>query len=237
VRKKLLAKEKELTHMRDELTKERMALPWVKLEKTYTFDGPNGKESLADLFNGKSQLIVYHFMFQSDWNEGCKSCSFLADHFNPSVIHLNHRDTNMVAISIAPFEKIDAFKKRMGWKFKWVSSFNSDFNTDFNVSFPDVKDQKEVYYNYESISSFPSTEGPGMSVFYKDTDGTIYHTYSCFSRGLEQFLTAYKLLDIVPKGRDEEALVYGMEWVRHHDKYDDNSFKDIYVELLSKEKR
>jgi len=236
-RKELLKKEKELTHLREQLTRERQQLPWVKVDKQYVFQGPKGKESLSDLFDGKSQLIVYHFMFQPDWTEGCKSCSLLGDHYEPSIVHLRQRDTNMVTISRAPIERIEAFRKRMGWTFKWVSSFESDFNYDFNVSFPGkVGEQKEVYYNYEKTRSFPSTEGPGMSVFYKDADGSIYHTYSCFARGLEQFIGVYDLLDMVPRGRDEDGLVYGMEWVRHHDKYGDDSFKDIYVELLSAQK-
>jgi predicted dithiol-disulfide oxidoreductase (DUF899 family) len=237
-RKELLKKEKELTHLRDQLTKERQKLPWVKLDKEYVFQGPKGKETLSDLFDGFSQLIVYHFMFQPDWTEGCKSCSLVGDHYEPSIIHLRQRDTNMVAISRAAIDRIEAFRKRMGWRFHWVSSLDSDFNFDFNVSFPgDVKEQKKVYYNYEKSRSFPSTEGPGMSVFYKEKDGTIYHTYSCFARGLEQFIGIYDLLDIVPKGRDEDGLVYGMEWVRHHDKYGDEGFKDIYVELLSTKKK
>lgn len=236
-RKELLTKEKELTRLRDQLTKERQQLPWVKIDKQYVFDGPAGKVTLADLFEGKSQLVVYHFMFQPDWMEGCKSCSLIADHFEPSIIHLKQRDTNMVAISRAAIDRIEAFRKRMGWTFKWVSSLNSDFNPDFNVSFPgDPKEQKAVYYNYETLRSFPSSEGPGMSAFFKDEEGNIFHTYSCFARGLEQFLGVYTLLDLVPKGRDEAGLVYGMEWVRHHDRYGDDSFKDIYVELLSPSK-
>jgi predicted dithiol-disulfide oxidoreductase (DUF899 family) len=237
-RKELLAKEKELTRQKDQLTQERQDLPWVKIDKDYVFEGPKGKESLSDLFGGKSQLIVYHFMFQPDWTEGCKSCSLLADHYQPAILHLQHRDTNMVTISRAAIERIETFRKRMGWTFKWVSSLDCNFNWDFNVSFPgDVSDQKEVYYNYQVAPSFPSTEGPGISVFYKDKDGSIFHTYSVFARGLEQFLGVYSLLDVVPKGRDEAGLVYGMEWVRHHDKYDDDSFKDIYVELLSSKKK
>jgi predicted dithiol-disulfide oxidoreductase (DUF899 family) len=171
-RKELLAKEKELTHLRAQLTKERQELPWVKIEKQYVLDGPEGKQKLSDLFDGKSQLIIYHFMFQSDWTEGCKTCSLLADYFEPSVIHLNQRDTNLVAVSRAAIDRIEAFQKRMEWKFKWVSSLNSDFNFDFNVSFPgDVKEKKPVYYNYEMTPSFPSSEGPGFSVFFKDAVG------------------------------------------------------------------
>jgi predicted dithiol-disulfide oxidoreductase (DUF899 family) len=236
-RKELLVKEKELTRLRAQLTEARQELPWVKIDKPYLFDGPAGKETLSDLFDGKSQLIVYHFMFQPDWTEGCKSCSLLADHYEPAIIHLRQRDTNMVTISRAEISRIEPFRKRMGWEFKWVSSSQSDFNLDFDVSFPgDMKEQKEVYYNYQVMSSFPSTEGPGFSVFVKDADGSIFHTYSVFARGLEQFLGVYDLLDMVPKGRNEDGLVYGMEWVRHHDKYGDDSFKDIYVELLSTRK-
>lgn len=236
-RKKLLAREKEMSKLQEQLTKERQELPWVKIDKLYVFQGPDKKETLCDLFEGKRQLVVYHFMFQPDWTEGCKSCSLIADHYEPSIIHLKQRDVNMVTISKASIDRLEAFKKRMGWSFKWVSSLDSDFNSDFNVSFPgDLKDQKEVYYNYGMIPAFPSTEGPGMSAFYKDDDGTIFHTYSCFARGLEKFLTVYDILDIVPKGRDEKGLVYGMEWVRHHDKYGDESFKDIYVELLAGKK-
>jgi predicted dithiol-disulfide oxidoreductase (DUF899 family) len=236
-RKDLLKKEKELTHLRAQLTRERQELPWVKIDKEYVFEGPAGKQTLCDLFDRKSQLIIDHFMFQPDWTEACKSCSLLADHYEPAIIHLKQRDVNMVMVSRAAIDKIEAFRKRMGWSFHWVSSLNSDFNFDFNVSFPgEVNQQKEIYYNYETSSGFPSTEGPGLSVFYKDSDGTIYHTYSCFARGLEQFIGVYDLLDIIPKGRDEENLVYGMEWIRHHDKYGDASFKDIYIELLSSKK-
>ncbi len=233
-RKELLVKEKELTRQRDQVTKLRQSLPWVKVEKNYEFEGPDKTESLSDLFAGKRQLIVYHFMFQSDWTEGCKSCSLIADHYEPSLSHLRARDTNMVTISRADIDRIELFRQRMGWNFKWVSSAKSDFNFDFNVSFStNLAEQKEVYYNYQVGSGFPSTEGPGMSVFLKDDDGSIYHTYSCFSRGLEDFLGIYRLLDISPKGRDEDDLVYGMEWVRHHDRYGDETFKDIYLELLA----
>ncbi len=237
-RKELLAQEKEYTRLRDKLTKQRQDLPWVKLDKDYEFQGPRGKEKLVDLFGGKSQLIVYHFMFQPDWTEGCKSCSLIADHYMPAIVHLQQRDTNMVTISKASIDRLEAFRKRMGWDFKWLSSLDSDFNSDFNVTFSgDLKEQKEVYYNFKMTEAFPSTEGPGMSVFYKDEDGTIFHTYSVYGRGLEQFLVVYNLLDLVPKGRDEAGLVYGMEWVRHHDKYGDPSFKDQYVELLSSKKK
>jgi predicted dithiol-disulfide oxidoreductase (DUF899 family) len=237
-RKALLAKEKEFTRLRDKLSQVRRELPWERVEKNYVFDGPSGKESLSDLFDGKSQLIVYHFMFGEDWTEGCKSCSFLADHYDPSIIHLKHRDVTMVTISRAPLAKLDAFKKRMGWNFKWVSSLGSDFNLDYGVAYPKEEEEKpEQYYNYEMTSEFPSSERPGMSVFYRDENGEIFHTYSTYARGLDTFLGAYHLLDIVPKGRDEAALVYGMEWVRHHDKYGDSTFIDPYVEPIMKSRK
>lgn len=218
-RKALLAKEKEFTKARDALTRERRNLPWHRVEKQYLFEGANGKESLSDLFDGRSQLIVYHFMFGPDWDEACKSCSFLADHFNPAVVHLNQRDVSFVAVSRAPFATLDAFRKRMGWTFKWVSSFGTDFNRDYHVSFSQEEiDKGDAYYNYRK-GDFTSTEMPGASVFYKDLDGTIFHTYSVYRRGLDMFITAYHYLDIVPKGRDEDNLSYTMEWLRLHDEY------------------
>ena len=233
-RQELLAKEKEFSRLRDELSLQQRSLPWEKLEKDYSFEGPNGNESLNDLFEGRSQLIVYHFMFDPEWEEGCKSCSFLADHYAPSIIHLNHRDVTMVTVSRAPLPKIEAFKKRMGWSFKWVSSWGSDFNWDYHVSFkPEDLDKKQVYYNY-GVQSFPAAEGPGISVFCKNESGATFHTYSSFSRGLDMFITAYHLLDIVPKGRDEAGFTYGMEWLRHHDRYDDKAFVDPYVQLMPK---
>ena len=236
-RKELLAREKQLTRLRDQVTKERQAPPWVKVEKQYVFDGPDGRETLADLFAGRSQLVVYHFMFQPDWSEGCKSCSFIADHYEPSIVHLQQRDTTMVTISRAELGKLQAFRKRMGWNFKWMSSLNTDFNQDFHVSFPGAEDGKTpVEYNYQTFESFLSSEGPGLSVFFKDEDGYIYHTYSCFSRGLEDLIVAYDLLDRVPKGRNEEGLLYAMEWVRHHDRYGDDGYRDIYVELITARK-
>ncbi len=220
-RKALLAKEKEFTRLRDALSRERRELPWERVEKSYVFDGPNGKESRSDLFDGRSQLIVYHFMYGPDWNEGCKSCSFLADHFNPAIVHLSHREVSMVAVSKAPLPDLEAFKKRMGWTFKWVSSFHNDFNRDYHVSFTQEEiDSGKAYYNYK-LGGIPSTEAPGASVFYKDTNGDIFHTYSVYQRGLDMFITAYHYLDIVPKGRDEDDLSYTMEWVRLHDAYDD----------------
>lgn len=220
-RKALLAKEKEFTRARDQLSKMRRELPWEKVDKKYVFDGPSGKETLSDLFDGRSQLIVYHFMYGPDWDEGCKSCSFLADHFNPAVVHLNHRDVTMVAVSKAPLQVLEAFKKRMGWSFKWVSSFENDFNRDYHVSFTEEEsDVGKMYYNYKYMK-FPSTEAPGASVFYKDEKGDVFHTYSVYERGLDMFIGTYHYLDIVPKGRDEDDLSYTMEWLRLHDAYDD----------------
>jgi len=219
-RKRHLVKEKEFTRLRDELSRKRGELPWVKVEKRYVFDGPNGKETLADLFDGRSQLIVYHFMFGPDWEEGCKSCSFWADNFNGIGVHLRHRDVTLVAGSRAPLAKLEAFRKRMGWGFKWVSSFSSDFNRDFQVSFTPEEMKREVYYNY-GMQKFPSEEAPGISVFYKDAKGEVFHTYSCYARGLDMLNGAYHYLDLVPKGRDEGELRFSMEWVRHHDRYED----------------
>jgi len=228
-RKDLLAKEKEFTQQRDALSAERRNLPWVKVDKEYVFDTPDGKKTLAELFGRKSQLIVYHFMFGPNWEEGCPSCSLLGDHFDGSVIHLAHRDVALQVISRAPLDQIEAFKKRMGWKFPWASSYENDFNYDFHVSFtPEerAKAEGKVYYNYGLIA-FPSEEGPGLSVFYKDEDGTIYHTYSTFARGLDILIGAYNFLDLAPKGRDEEKLKHTMAWVRHHDKYSDGELVDI----------
>lgn len=218
-RKDLLKKEKAFTKQRDALTKDRLALPWEKVETDYRFQGPDGEETLADLFDGRSQLIVYHFMYGPGWEVGCKSCSYLADHFDPAIVHLNARDVTFVAVSRAPLEEFQAFRERMGWSFKWVSSHGTDFNDDYHVSFAQEEvDGGDVYYNYAN-QAFSSTEAPGASVFYKDENGDIFHTYSVYSRGLDMFITAYHYLDIVPKGRDEEGLSYTMEWVRHHDSY------------------
>jgi len=218
-RKALLEKEKAFTRARDDLTEQRLALPWEKVEKTYTFDGPDGEETLSDLFDGRSQLIVYHFMYGPGWDEGCKSCSFIADHFHPAIVHLNARDVSMVAVSRAPLKDFEPYRKRMGWTFKWLSSQGSDFNEDYHVSFSqDEIDNSKAYYNYKT-QGFPSTEAPGASVFYKDDDGKVYHTYSVYSRGLDMFIAAYHYLDIVPNGRDEDGFSYTMEWLRRHDEY------------------
>jgi len=218
-RKKYLAKEKEFSKVRDELSRQRRELPWEKVEKNYVFDGPKGKETLADLFDGRSQLVVYHFMLGPGWKEGCASCSFLADHFDGPTIHLANRDVTFLVVSRAPLAEIEAFKKRMGWRFNWVSSFGSDFNSDYQVSNPKGEAPKgKVLYNYE-LTDFPSDERPGASVFYKDEAGNIFHTYSTYARGLDILIGAYNILDLVPKGRDEEGLKHGMAWVRHHDRY------------------
>jgi len=225
-RKKLLKKEKEETKMRDELSAERRKLPWVKIEKDYVFSGPKSDVSLSELFNGRSQLLVYHFMFGPDWKEGCPSCSFLCDHIDAAVPHLAARDVQVVMISRAPLPKIEAFKKRMGWHFDWVSSNANDFNHDFNVSFtPQEMAKGKVYYNY-TLQEFPSAEAPGISVFYKNADGEIFHAYSTFGRGLDSVVGTYVLLDMVPKGRDEDHLAFSMEWVRHHDRYGTHEFAD-----------
>jgi predicted dithiol-disulfide oxidoreductase (DUF899 family) len=221
-RNELLTKEKEFTRLRDELSRQRRQLPWVKIEKNYEFEGPNGKAPLASLFNGKHQLIVYHFMLGPGWAAGCPSCSYLADHFDGAAIHLAHRDTTLAAVSRAPWAEIDAFKRRMGWRFPWVSSFGTDFNFDFNVSFSkEALAGGDVYYNY-APGKFPSEEAPGASVFYKDENGDIFHTYSTYARGLDIMVGTYNWLDMTPKGRDEDGLAFSMAWVRHHDRYDDS---------------
>jgi predicted dithiol-disulfide oxidoreductase (DUF899 family) len=235
-RKELLRKEKEFTRLRDELSRQRRELPWEKVEKQYVFDGPDGKESLADLFGGKSQLMVYHFMFGPDWPEGCPSCSFLADHFDGSVPHLAARDVRLVVVSRAPLAKIEAFKKRMGWHFKWISSHENDFNSDYHVSITKEEMAKgPTYYNY-ALQQFPSEERPGASAFYKDGTGNVFHTYSTYGRGLDMLIGAYNWLDMAPKGRDEEGIQpHAMAWVRHHDKYVDNKLVDA-ISILSANK-
>jgi predicted dithiol-disulfide oxidoreductase (DUF899 family) len=225
-RKKLLALEKEFTHQRDALSAERRKLPWVKVEKEYVFDTTEGKQRLPDLFDGRSQLVIYHFMFGPDWKEGCPSCSLVSDHIDGANWHLPQRDVRLLAVSRAPLAKIEAFKKRMGWRFKWVSSYGSDFNPDFHVSFTkDEMAQGKVNYNY-TMQEFPSEEAPGISVFYKDTRGDIFHTYSTYERGVEQLVGTYMILDMVPKGRDEDHLAFTMQWVRHHDRYGTDEFAD-----------
>jgi predicted dithiol-disulfide oxidoreductase (DUF899 family) len=217
-RLELLTAEKELTRQRDALTRRRMAMPWERVEKSYQFEGPNGAVSLADLFDGRSQLIVYHFMLGPDWEEGCKSCSFWADNFDGIPIHLNHRDVTLTAVSRAPLAKIEAYRKRMGWSFPWVSSYGSDFNYDFRVSFTEEQlAAGKVDYNYGLVEG--EEELPGVSVFYKNDKGEVFHTYSCYARGIDAVNGAYQFLDLVPKGRDEDGLEFSMEWVRRHDQY------------------
>ena len=221
-RKKLLAREKELTRLRDEIARDRRALPWERIEKNYVFETPEGQRSLADLFDGRRQLLVQHFMFGPGWEQGCPSCSFMADHTDGMNVHLAHRDVTLVAISRAPLAEIQRFRQRMGWQFNWVSSHGSDFNHDFGVSFtPEqrAKGNGEVYYNY-GMQAFPAEEAPGISLFYKNDAGEIFHTYSTYGRGVEVMMGTYNLLDLAPKGRDEDDLGHGMEWVRHHDRYE-----------------
>ena len=220
-REQLLRKEKEFTRLRDRLSAERRELPWVRVDKDYVFEGPDGKETLAELFAGRSQLIVYHFMFGPGWEQGCPSCSFVSDHIDGANRHLPHRDVTLLAVSRAPLEQIQSFQERMGWRFKWVSSYGNDFNRDYHVSFTeDEMAQGEVYYNYRK-GEFPSEEAPGVSVFYKDATGAVFHTYSAYARGLDMLVGAYNYLDLVPKGRDEASLPWTMAWVRHHDRYGD----------------
>src|SRR5579859_3192664 len=218
-RKQLLAKEKQLTHLRDEINVARRNLPWVKVAKEYSFEGPNGRETLAQLFDGRSQLIVYHFMFGPEWSEGCVGCSFLSDHLDGSLIHIQNHDVAYVAVSRAPLAKIEAFQRRMGWGFKWLSSFGSDFNYDYHVSFkPEEIARGEVYYNYE-MQKPHGEELHGLSVFYKDAEDAIFHTYSSYARAGENFLGTYQLLDVTPKGRNETGPNFAFpDWARHHDK-------------------
>ena len=225
-RVELLKKEKELTRLFDDIKRQRRELPWEKVKKNYAFDGPNGKETLADLFAGRSQLIIYHFMFAPEWAEGCPSCSLVADHFDGSLVHLANRDITLLAVSRASLAKIQEFKHRLGWQFKWVSSNGTEFNRDFNVSFTNEEvAQKEMYYNYTN-QYFPQQEGPGLSVFYKDAGGNIFHTYSTFGRGLEILIGTYNFIDMTSKGRDEDGLNFPMAWVRHHDRYPQSYLSD-----------
>ena len=219
-RKRLLAKEKEFTRLRDQLSAERRALPWMRIDKEYTFDAPNGRETLAQLFGDRSQLIVYHFMFAPDWDVGCKSCSFWADNFNGITAHLRARDVAFVAISRAPLAKLQAFARRLGWSFKWVSSGESDFNYDFEVSFtPEAHARGEATYNFARLQH-ASSDMPGVSVFTKDESGAVFRTYSTYGRGLDMLNTAYHYLDLVPKGRDEAGQPDTMTWVKLRDLYD-----------------
>jgi predicted dithiol-disulfide oxidoreductase (DUF899 family) len=221
-RKAFLAEERAFTHQRDELSRKRRELPWVKVDKQYVFDGPRGPVLLEELFRKRSQLIVYHFMFGPGWKEGCPSCSFLADQFDGMLVHLADRDVSLTAVSRAPIQEIEAFRKRMGWRFPWVSSHGSDFNRDYHVSFtPEERAAGTMYYNYGPFE-FPSDEAPGASVFYQNPEGEIFHTYSTYARGLDILIGAYNFLDLAPKGRNEEGMApHPMAWIRHHDRYAD----------------
>lgn len=219
-RKTLLAREKELTRLRDQVARERRALPWVRVDKNYVFDAPEGGRTLGELFDGRRQLVVQHFMFAPGWDEGCKSCSFMADHIDGANVHLAHRDVTLVVVSRAPLADIERFRHRMGWKFKWLSSYGSDFNYDFGVSFtPEDMARGETYYNY-GMKPFAQEEMPGISIFYSEGTGDIFHTYSAYERGVEVMMGTYNLLDLTPKGRDEDGLSFSMEWLRHHDRYE-----------------
>jgi predicted dithiol-disulfide oxidoreductase (DUF899 family) len=218
-RKALLIKEKKFSRLRNQLNRQRVELPWEKVDKEYVFNGPDGKETLADLFDGRSQLIVYHFMFGPDWKEGCPACSFLVDHIDGANLHLPHHDVTLLVVSHAPLAKIQPYKKRMGWRFKWMSSFGSDFNFDYHVSFTKQEVAKgKIYYNYELTEG--GEEQPGLSVFYKGKHGEIFHTYSTYARGGDLLIGTYNYLDLAPLGRNEKK-GQGMDWMRRHDKYQD----------------
>jgi predicted dithiol-disulfide oxidoreductase (DUF899 family) len=223
-RKELLREEKELTRLRDRIAAKRRQLPWVKVGKGYVFNSPGGPVSLADLFKGRSQLAVYHFMLGPGWGEGCPSCSYIADHLVPTIPHLQARDVSLAVVSRAPIAEILPFKQRMGWSFNWVSSNGNDFNYDYHVSFTEEEmARKTVYYNF-GLTEFPNDEAPGFSVFAKGAAGNIYHTYSTYGRGVEQFMGTYTILDLMPKGRDEEPeKFYKMDWVRYHDSYEQST--------------
>jgi predicted dithiol-disulfide oxidoreductase (DUF899 family) len=216
-RKTLLAREKELTRLSDQIAAERRALPWVRLSKNYIFDTPKGQRSLADLFDGRRQLLVQHFMLAPGWQQGCKNCSYMADHTDGATVHLAQRDVTFVAVSRAPLSEIERFRQRMGWKFPWVSSHGNDFNRDFHVSFTaDEMANGKADYNFDRSPA--GEEMPGVSVFYKDDSSQVFHTYSRYGRGVEVMMHTYNLLDLTPKGRDEDG--HGMGWVRHHDRYE-----------------
>jgi predicted dithiol-disulfide oxidoreductase (DUF899 family) len=224
-RKTLLAHEKELTRLRDQIACERRAMPWVRVEKNYVFSAQEGQRTLADLFDGRQQLLVQHFMLGPGWEQGCPSCSFMADHNDGMTVHLAHRDVTLVAVSRAPLPEIERFRRRMGWQFEWVSSHGSDFNYDFGVSFtPDQVARGELYYNY---GTWPHAyeEWPGVSVFFRNDADEVFHTYSTYGRGVEVMMATYNMLDLTPKGRDERNVEYKMEWVRHHDRYEPEPLK------------
>ena len=218
-RRELLKREKELTRLSDELARQRRQLPWVPVEKEYAFETEEGTRTLPELFDGRSQLLVYHFMFGPEWSEGCTSCSFWADAFDGGIVHLNHRDVTMLCVSRAPLETLLSYRRRMGWRFRWVSSLRSDFNFDFGVSVTDEQRSNGAEYNYRWVDKPWDEELPGLSAFALE-DGVVYHTYSCFARGLDAFNSAYQLLDRAPRGRDEDDLSYTMEWLRRHDRYE-----------------
>jgi predicted dithiol-disulfide oxidoreductase (DUF899 family) len=215
----LLAKEKELRRHMDEIAHLRQALPWKRVEPNYVFQTSDGPKTLSDLFDGSSQLVIYHFMFGPDWEQGCPGCSFLGDHMDGALLHLPQRDVTLLAVSRAPLAKIDPFKARMGWRFRWVSSERSSFNFDYHVSFnAEERKRGEVYYNYAQ-RAFPQSEGSGLSVFCKSA-GQVYHSYSTYARGLDILLGTYNYLDLVPRGRAEDGMETPMAWLRHHDKYE-----------------
>ena len=219
-RKALLAHEKELTRLRDQIARELRALPWVRIEKNYVFAGSEGRRTLAELFEGRRQLMVQHFMFAPGWEQGCPSCSFMADHIDGMNVHLAHRDVTLLVVSRAPLADIERFRRRMGWQFKWVSSHGNDFNHDFGVSFtPEDEAKGELVYNF-GTQPFQGEEAPGISVFCRNDAGDVFHTYSTYGRGVEVMMGTYDLLDLTPKGRDENEVPYKMEWVRHHDRYE-----------------
>jgi predicted dithiol-disulfide oxidoreductase (DUF899 family) len=219
-RKALLKKEKKFTHLREELAEQRRALPWEKVEREYVFDAPGGKQSLSDLFGGKSQLVIYQFMFPPEWEEGCPHCSFWADHYDGMLPHLKQRDVSFVVVSRAPLDKIERFKNRMGWRFEWVSSGSTDYNYDYQASFrPEDIKSGPVFYNYQAVK-MRMTDREGISVFYKDKDGGIFHTYSTYARGIDAVNPTYQFLDLAPKGRDEKEN-FPQDWVHHHDRYNE----------------
>lgn len=219
-RRTLLAREKELTRLADQIARERRALPWVRVDKEYVFQTHDGPRRLDELFDGRSQLLVQHFMFAPGWEQGCKSCSYMADHNDGANIHLAQRDVTLVVVSRAPLADIERFRQRMGWQFRWVSSHGSDFNHDFGVNFThDEMSSGKVDYNYVK-QPFPHEEAPGISVFARDEEGDVFHTYSRYGRGVEVMMHTYNLLELTPKGRDEDALEYPMAWVRHNDRYE-----------------
>ncbi|MDM0015645.1 thioredoxin family protein [Variovorax sp. J22P168] len=219
-RQTLLALEKQLTRLQDQVAEERRALPWERIDKGYVFDTRDGRRTLAELFEGRSQLLVQHFMLGPQWAQGCPSCSFMADHVDGMLAHLAQRDIRFVAVSRAPLAEIDRFRRRMGWRFDWVSAHGSDFNHDFGVSFtPEQLARGAVFYNY-GMRDFPNGEAPGVSVFVQDEAGDVFHTYSTFGRGVEVMMGAYRMMDLVPKGRGERDVPHKMEWVRHHDRYE-----------------